>query len=191
MRGLSILCNGDANACTTLLAIKKGLFIVCLMLLLSMLTMADATQAFSENCKFLLDGCDVDVKSQPVPASRTPESVPDTGDKYWLHNRSRMVLHASGAARKFIYQVPREGLAEVGVKNGSILFEGERRGDRYIGTAYIFSSNCGKLSYEVSGPVSDDDRKVTLYGRRPRVNSNCQTVERADDVLVFTYQGRD
>jgi hypothetical protein len=154
------------------------------MLLLSMLTIGDVTQAFSENCKFLLDGCDVEVKSQPVPTT-----IPHTGDKYWLHNRSRMVLYANGAARKFIYQVPREGLAEVGVKNGSILFEGERRGDRYIGTAYIFSSSCGKLSYEVSGPVSDDDHKVTLYGRRPRVNGNCQTVERADDVLVFTYQG--
>jgi hypothetical protein len=194
---ISIGCNSDVRvrhrATELLLAACSLNKQLCLAIALTMLVgaigISASTRAFSENCRFLLDGCDVVATPQPVPASRTPDLVPNTDDRYWLHNRSRMVLYANGTVRKFIYQVPREGLAEAGIKNGSVLFDGEREGDRYTGTAYIFSENCGKLAYEVRGPVSDDDRKVTLNGKRPRVNGSCRTVERVDDTLVFTYQG--
>jgi hypothetical protein len=106
----------------------------------------------------------------------------------WDHNGSVVYLEASGSNRQFYYQTPRPGLP---VSNGTLLFNGRKYGDRYSGTAYVFSTNCHARGYAVSGPITGDERIVTLYGKAPRVDSNCRVIGYRDDVLVFTYQDSD
>src|SRR5262245_45534398 len=103
----------------------------------------------------------------------------------WDHNGSVVVLEANGAARKFLYRSPRPGLP---VASGTLLFSGKKDGNSYSGTAYVFSRKCGPLGYAVSGPVSDDQRTVTMYGKAPRVDSSCNVVAYRDDTLVFLLQ---
>ncbi len=89
----------------------------------------------------------------------------------------------------FYYARPRAALEERGVTSGQLLFEGERSGNIYAGTARIFATPpCGEFTYKVEGPVSADQRTVTMYGRAPRVNSNCEITGYRDDTLVFTLE---
>lgn len=104
----------------------------------------------------------------------------------WDHNGSRMQLRADGAKRTFVYDKPREAMQKAGARQGTILFEGQREGDTYSGTAYIFSRRCGPQSYFVSGPVADDERTVTLYGDAPVVGKSCRVEKTKSDQLVFT-----
>ena len=97
-------------------------------------------------------------------------------DSFWLHNGSIMRLHAEGNMRG------------VGVERGTVLFEGERRGNRYIGQARVFSRGCGELVYDVSGNVVTEQR-VVLTGRREQYTAGCQPSGRfVTDRLIFTYQ---
>jgi hypothetical protein len=106
----------------------------------------------------------------------------------WDHNGSVVSLEANGATRKFYYRTPRPGLPAT---SGALLFSGRKEGDRYSGTAYVFSPKCGARGYPVSGPVAGDQRTVTLYGQAPHVDSNCRVTSHRDDMLVFTYQDVD
>jgi hypothetical protein len=110
------------------------------------------------------------------------------GSSFWDHNGSVVTLSADGAGRRFYYESPRAGLAEVGVHLGTLLFEGQKNANRYSGTAYIFSQSCGALSYQVGGDVSPDQRTVTLYSKAPHVDSACNVTGYADDILTFTYR---
>ena len=103
----------------------------------------------------------------------------------WDHNGSVVTLYANGASRQFLYSVPRAGLP---VTSGTVLFNGTKSGDSYSGTAYAFSSRCGNVTYTVSGPVSADQRSVTMYGKKPRRNAACRVVDYEDDALVFNFQ---
>src|SRR5262249_31217935 len=109
-----------------------------------------------------------------LPPPERPASV--LKKSLWDHNGSVMYLVANGAQRKFFYEQPRDGLRNAGVHEGTLLFEGRKQADQYVGTAYTFSAACGAHSYSVSGPVSPDQRQVTLYGMAPRFNSACQQV---------------
>jgi hypothetical protein len=106
----------------------------------------------------------------------------------WNHNGSTMRLIADGATREFLYESPRTGMKEAGVRKGTLLFKGIRAGNSYSGTAFVFTP-CGALSYAVNGPVSDDQREVTLTGRMPIPNANCSITRYRDDTLVFTFAG--
>jgi hypothetical protein len=66
-----------------------------------------------------------------------------------------------------------------------LLFDGHRDGFVYEGTARIFKKRCGQFTYRVRGEVSDDERRVVLFGRAPRVGSDCQIRGRRDDRLEF------
>jgi hypothetical protein len=103
----------------------------------------------------------------------------------WDHNGSIVYLEVSGASRKFYYQIPRSGLP---VTNGTLLFNGRKDGDRYSGTAFVFSTNCSARGYAVNGPVASDKRSITLYGKAPQVDSSCRVIGYRDDILVFTFQ---
>lgn len=103
----------------------------------------------------------------------------------WDHNGSIMRLEADGARRRFVYVTPRRGMRRVGVRRGTLLFDGHRDGFVYEGTARIFNKRCGQFTYRVRGEVSDDARRVVLFGRAPRVGSDCQIRGRRDDRLEF------
>lgn len=108
----------------------------------------------------------------------------------WQHNGSVVYLTADGASRRFYYDSPREGLDSVGVKRGTLLFEGQKNGDQYSGTAYFFSKICGPGTYAVSGPVTSNESQITitLSGKAPQLDANCKQIGVRDDVLVFTYK---
>ena len=72
-------------------------------------------------------------------------------------------------------------------KEGDLLFEGQRKGRSYEGTAYLFSQACGKVGYAVSGFVGEDDRTVSMNGSAPRRNAQCQVAGYAQDQLNFSF----
>ncbi|KGJ65548.1 hypothetical protein LUI11_32200 [Bradyrhizobium diazoefficiens] len=104
----------------------------------------------------------------------------------WQHNGSIVALSATGARRQFHYRTPSADLLEIGVQPRTLLFDGRRDRDKYTGTAYVFSRVCGALPYAVAGPVSPDQRAVTMYGKAPVVDSSCRVLGHRDDVLVFS-----
>lgn len=112
-------------------------------------------------------------------------------DSYWNHNGSVMRLVAYGGnGRTFYYQAPRQGMAQVGVRPGTLFFDGRRDGDSYSGTARVFSAQCGPMTFQISGYVASETR-VVLEGWRP-VFRNCRaTGETKWDQLVFDYMYSD
>lgn len=115
------------------------------------------------------------------------EGLAQGGPTLWEHNGSYVVLSSSGAQRQFRYQAPVAELRQYGVQPGTLLFDGRRDGNQYSGTAYVFSKVCGGLPYDVAGPVSSDQRNVTMHGKAPIVDASCRIVGYRDDVLVFNF----
>ena len=110
---------------------------------------------------------------------------PTPGAQGWNHNGSEMKLIASGKQRRFVYEIPKAGLASAGIKPGTTVFKGARDGNEYSGTAYIFKKGCDPQGYPVSGSVSNDERTVTMTGQRPHVGNGCSVDRYSDDTLVF------
>jgi hypothetical protein len=104
----------------------------------------------------------------------------------WDHNGSTVYLMADGATREFHYNVPRPGMVQAGARSGSLLFIGRSTNGRYVGTAYIFNSQCGQFPYQVSGPILDNYQRVVLKGQAPRVDANCNILEYFADTLEFS-----
>ena len=93
----------------------------------------------------------------------------------WDHNGSVMYLVENGSSREFHYQKPRPGMLEAGARPGSLLFHGQVDNGQYAGTAYIFNPRCGAISFQVKGPVLDNDERIMLTGQAPQVGRNCRT----------------
>jgi len=109
-------------------------------------------------------------------------------DSYWQMRGSRMGLIAEGSLRRFHYVQPRADLAQVGVRPGTMLFEGHRYGDSYQGRAWVFHERCGQRSYTVSGSVSWDNRAVVLWGSAPIYFDSVCNVTHYDWVETVFYQ---
>ena len=122
--------------------------------------------------------------------SMSMNGTPAAADSCWNHNGSLMRLKASGNQRWIYYEVPKSSLRKSGVRRGTLLFNGRKSGNYYIGTARRFSKYCPgtPLEYSVEGPVRSDQLQVTVYGSR-QIYKRCQPTGRfADDTLVFTYK---
>jgi hypothetical protein len=110
-----------------------------------------------------------------------PEKTPE-GYTIWTHNRSRVYLKTSGNRRWFYYETPEPSLLRLGVKRGTLLFDGKiRRGDadqwEYDGQSYVFSSKCPPTPFKVHGEVSLDDMEVSMSGAPPSQTSACQVLD--------------
>lgn len=112
------------------------------------------------------------------------------GPTLWNHNGSLMRLEADGAIRRFVYDQPRPGMVRAGARPGDIVFEGQRNGATYVGTAYIFSKSCGRVPYPVAGNVSTDQRAVVVEGQAPRLGAGCNVKSYRRDRLSFELIGR-
>jgi hypothetical protein len=100
-----------------------------------------------------------------------------------------MGLVAEGNRRQFYYVAPRAALAERGVAPATLLFDGERLGNRYEGQARIFAAPpCGVFTYTVTGSVAADQRSVTMNGWAPRIGNRCEITGYRDDTLLFTLE---
>lgn len=103
----------------------------------------------------------------------------------WHHNGSVMRLDAIDETRAFVYMNPREGLRREGVSAETVLFTGERKGQDYAGTAYVFNRACGQKEYAVRGQVEDGEHRVVLEGAAPVLGPDCAVVGTRPDRLVF------
>ncbi len=109
-------------------------------------------------------------------------------ESLWWHNGSVMILHAQGDQRIFEYLEPRRLMQNAGVQPGTLLFNGELKGNKYQGTARVFSKHCkgAPLAYGVTGDHRWE-HKIILIGRR-EVHDKCKPTGRfTSDRLVFTY----
>lgn len=86
-----------------------------------------------------------------------------------------MYLVTNGASREFYYQKPRQGMLEAGAQPGTLLFRGQIDNGQFSGTAYLFNARCGKVPFQVKGPILDNDERVVLTGQAPRVGRSCRT----------------
>lgn len=147
-------------------------------------------------CELAADGlpaaytCDeqVIVSKEGEGIDKSPPREPTAGGRpFWLHNGSILRLEAGKDRRRFTYEVPRKGMREAGAKRGTLLFEGERKGDRYEGTAYVFAKGCAPAPYRVTGNVSLDEQRITMTGQAPRIAEGCRIKGSRKDVLRFDY----
>ncbi|MDO4699993.1 MAG: hypothetical protein Q4A69_04860 [Moraxella sp.] len=113
-------------------------------------------------------------------------------DSYWNHNGSTMRLVADGNERAFYYEIPSSKMKGTGVTAGTLLFDGYRQGNKYYGTARVFSKYCDDpLQYPVQGTVKNETT-VVMTGRREVYAAGCRpTGKMTTDKLVFTYQYSD
>lgn len=125
------------------------------------------------------------LRDVPETAKKLLSKVQPFGPTRWSHNGSIMKLVANGTRRRFYYQRPRRGLRGNGVRRGTLLFDGRRRGFTYSGTARIFTRRCGTKKYAVSGTVADNEESVTLIGKAPILDSSCSVKGYRDDYLYF------
>lgn len=79
-------------------------------------------------------------------------------------------------------------MRQAGVSSGDTLFAGVRDGNRYYGTARVFSKDCDHpLEYDVSGNVISE-KHVVLHGTREIFGKGCRPTGRmTDDTLEFRY----
>ena len=109
-------------------------------------------------------------------------------DSFWDHNGSTMRLQDYGTERTFTYEYPSVKMQRAGVSQGDVLFDGFKKGDKYYGTARVFSRYCNSsLPYRVSGNVYSGP-KVVLTGTRDSYDAGCiANGRKTTDKLVFTY----
>jgi len=147
---------------------------------------------YGDMARIRLDGVRKTAVVAPAPAPTPPvpstQPLPTcTRGTIWTHNGSEMLLLAEGRKRSFRYVAPRPSLAEIGIREGTLLFNGERVGDRYEGVARRFSERCGVREYSVSGEL-EGERRVILRGTvRGLDPSSCRPGSPYDDVLEFDF----
>ena len=112
---------------------------------------------------------------------------PAFADSFWSHNGSLMRLQAQGNNRIITYEMPSDKMRSAGVTKGTLLFDGVRSGDKYSGTARVFSKYChSSMKYKVKGNVYGET--VILFGSRPSYGEGCKANGRmTTDKLVFEY----
>lgn len=119
-------------------------------------------------------------------------TVPTCGEEsIWTHNGSLVRWVSSGRNRWLYYVEPRPALAAIGVRSGTLLFEGQGAANILVGTAYVFSENCSPTPYHVEGVIYSET-EVRLDGAVPIVDPySCEVVDSTWDsnhaVLHFHY----
>jgi hypothetical protein len=122
--------------------------------------------------------------TEGADAEPPPSGTSSPGGSIWEHNGSLVRLQASGRRRAFVYFRPR---GRVPAHPGDVVFRGQRSGSAYRGTAYQYSSRCGRVGYAVEGSVAPGERQVALRGNAPVRGPDCQVVGSRADQLVFRY----
>lgn len=104
------------------------------------------------------------------------------------HNGSLMEVHVCEGRMVIEYDRPRSGIAQQGVRPGTVLFRGRvekmYRGAKVGGRAHVFKRGCQPAAYHVNGWM-DDKGVMTMEGRAPVRRNGCAISGHRNDVLVF------
>jgi hypothetical protein len=126
--------------------------------------------------------------AEPSEDAKTTEPATQQSKKsFWAHNRSIMYMLEDGTHRQIYYDDPRPGLKEVGVKQGTLLFDGVVDGTTLSGTAFVFAKECDPLSFAVTGKLTRDGKRFTLNGKAPRIGTHCRTAGDKQEELIFDF----
>ncbi|MEL6920267.1 MAG: SH3 domain-containing protein [Pseudomonadota bacterium] len=114
-------------------------------------------------------------------------------DFFYDHNGSRMRVNVQGPEVRIFYQQPRSGLQGVGVRSGTLLFDGRVANGYLEGMSRIFNRRCGEVDYFVYGDFQPG-RTFTLTGAAPVLSqTSCRIVdnvyEGSNANLVFSALG--
>ena len=124
---------------------------------------------------------------EPSDVKKTEPATQQSKKSFWAHNRSIMYMTEDGTRRQIYYDDPRPGLKEVGVKQGTLLFDGVVDGTALSGTAFVFAKECDPLSFAVTGKLSVDGKRITLNGKAPRVGAHCSSAGNKREELIFDF----
>jgi hypothetical protein len=105
----------------------------------------------------------------------------------WSYEGQRLRLEARGDERTFLYEkVPATTAAAAGISAGATFWQGQRRGSRLEGEAFVYKAGCQPLTYKLGGSAKLADRKLVLEGMRPVfAASGCQAAGEAKARLVL------
>jgi len=118
--------------------------------------------------------------TQPLAADLPPGS-------FWTHVGSIVKLEAAKNRRKFTFYQISAPMAALGVKPGSLRFEGTMSGSEYFGTAVLYTEKCGTFRYPVSGDVENNEERVVLKGEAPKIGPRCKHLGKRDMTLTFDF----
>ena len=112
----------------------------------------------------------------------------------WSHDGSLMTLvEGENNSRAIYYHFPRPAMADTGVREGTLLFQGYETDGRWFGIAYVFKSGCPPIPYRVEGNLYPNDRggwSVHLRGPAPAEYIGCDPISYSltdNSDLVFEY----
>jgi hypothetical protein len=112
----------------------------------------------------------------------------------WNHNGSFMSLvEGENNSRTIYYQFPRASMVNIGVRQGTLLFQGYETNGRWFGTAYVFKWGCSPIPYRVVGNLYPNDRggwSVHLQGPAPAEYIGCDPITYSwtdNSDLIFDY----
>lgn len=113
----------------------------------------------------------------------------------WDHNGSLVRLELKEKKVRLVYAQPRGILGTAGVKQGTVLFDGEIKSDgRYAGYAKLFRKGCEPVDYFVEGSRDNNKGEILLQGQSPiYAGDGCKitgyTEEGSASSLKFTLAG--
>jgi hypothetical protein len=113
----------------------------------------------------------------------------------WDHNGSLVRLEQKDKKVRLVYAQPRDGLGTAGVKQGTVLFDGELKTDgRFAGYAKLFRKGCDPVDYFVEGSRDPKKGEILLQGQAPvYAGDGCKitgyTDEGSASSLKFTLAG--
>ena len=124
---------------------------------------------------------------EPSDVKKTEPATQQSKKSFWAHNRSIMYMLEDGTRRHIYYDDPRPGLKEVGVEQGTLLFDGAVKGTALSGTAYVFAKDCHPLAFSAKGKLTREGKLITLKGKAPRISTKCSIAGSKQETLIFDF----
>jgi hypothetical protein len=85
-----------------------------------------------------------------------------------------------------------ETVSAQGADQDEMLFDGQKINDTYEGKLLAYAGKrCGTREYDVSGPITNGMTTVTLIGRAPQFDSDCQKTGEEGRTLIFNFKYRE